>query len=219
MPNRLSEHRILAAWEQGAGRRPLDQALALLWAAEGVDAADLPLRTRNHRLLKLYSATFGPTLDLVAECPSCGEMLDVSVSAVELAEGMGAVSDASATRGSLAITSRHLAALSGVASEAQEAALAAMIAPDRADDEERDLVAAAVAESEITLGLTCADCGHAWSEAFDPVAPVWEETASAARALLRQVAQLAQSYGWTEDDVLRLSPTRRAAYLQLAGAA
>mgnify|MGYP001788484044 CR=1 FL=1 len=40
----------------------------------------------------------------------------------------------------------------------------------------------------------------------------------AAERVLLDVDALARCYGWTESEVLRLSPTRRAAYLQLAAA-
>ena len=38
-----------------------------------------------------------------------------------------------------------------------------------------------------------------------------------ASALMRDVHALATSYGWSEADVLDLSPRRRAVYLDLAG--
>jgi hypothetical protein len=39
-----------------------------------------------------------------------------------------------------------------------------------------------------------------------------------ARALLAEVHSLARAYGWTEPEILALSPQRRAAYLEMAGA-
>lgn len=198
----LTEDRILAAWELGAGRRPLDQALAILWAADEVDATDLPLSQRNRRLLELRMVSFGAQMELVADCPSCGAMLEVSVSANDLAGSLAPDSP---------ITSRHLAELAGVDPARQADALATAIAPTP--------VAEAVAQTEIRVSLNCADCGHEWSEPLDPVAPVWSDITAAATGLLRQVALLASAYGWSEAEVLRLSPRRRAAYLQLAGAA
>jgi hypothetical protein len=46
---------------------------------------------------------------------------------------------------------------------------------------------------------------------------VWAELQARATALLADVHVLASAYGWTEPQVLSLSPERRAAYLELIG--
>src|SRR5690606_25623889 len=74
MQYRLTAPSILAAWEHGAGRLPLDRAIAILWAAstcDDVDPADLPLAERDRRLLAIRAATFGPTIPARATCPEC----------------------------------------------------------------------------------------------------------------------------------------------------
>ena len=55
------------------------RACALLdgvWQAEPGWAASLPLGQRDRQLLELQQALFGPQLELLAECPRCGERLD-----------------------------------------------------------------------------------------------------------------------------------------------
>ena len=47
---------------------------------------------------------------------------------------------------------------------------------------------------------------------------LWSELQSRAERLLLDVDALARAYGWTEPEILALSSTRRAAYLQLTGA-
>ncbi len=69
------------------------------------------------------------------------------------------------------------------------------------------------------FALNCPACGHGWSAAIDVGCALWSELQRAAERALIEIDALARAYGWTERDVLSLSPVRRAAYLQLAGAA
>jgi hypothetical protein len=71
----------------------------------------------------------------------------------------------------------------------------------------------------VSFALLCPSCNHGWSAAVDVGEAVWAELRRAAERSLIEVDALARTYGWTEGDVLRLSPMRRAAYLQLVGAA
>jgi hypothetical protein len=68
----------------------------------------------------------------------------------------------------------------------------------------------------MTLRITCPACTATTSAALDVAALLWAEVESRALALLYDVHILARAYGWTEPDVLALSPPRRAAYLELA---
>ena len=69
----------------------------------------------------------------------------------------------------------------------------------------------------IDLLARCPACGLESSLPLDVPALLWAEIEAQASALLRDVHALATSYGWTEADVLDLSPRRRAMYLELAG--
>jgi hypothetical protein len=53
--------------------------------------------------------------------------------------------------------------------------------------------------------------------ALDPGALLWDDVQAYARGVLGQVHSLARAYGWTESEVLSLSPRRRAAYLEMTG--
>ena len=48
---------------------------------------------------------------------------------------------------------------------------------------------------------------------------LWEEIEARALVLLREVHHLASAYGWSEAQILALTPARRASYLAMAGAA
>jgi hypothetical protein len=70
-------------------------------------------------------------------------------------------------------------------------------------------------QADVRLALTCPACGHAWSAPFDIGAYFWEELHAWAMRILREVHILAHAYGWSEADILALSPARRRAYLEM----
>ena len=47
---------------------------------------------------------------------------------------------------------------------------------------------------------------------------LWQKVRAAAERVLLDIDVLARAYGWTEREVLRLNPLRRAAYLQMVTA-
>ena len=71
----------------------------------------------------------------------------------------------------------------------------------------------------IAFDVECPACGHGWSAPFDVAQALWAFVQAAAERLLVEVDALARRYGWSEAEVLALTPVRRSAYLQLAGLA
>ena len=67
----------------------------------------------------------------------------------------------------------------------------------------------------VSFALVCPQCGTCWDAQLDVGELVWQKLRAAAERLLLDVDALARAYGWTEPEVLRLSPVRRAAYLQM----
>lgn len=65
--------------------------------------------------------------------------------------------------------------------------------------------------------LACPGCAERFSMALDIAAYLGEEINTWAGGLLNTVHRLATAYGWTESDVLALSPRRRVDYLVMAG--
>jgi hypothetical protein len=207
---------LLAAWEAGAARRPLDRALAVLWAAAagGDDPAGLPLAERDRRLLVVRAETFGTAMGARATCPGCGLELEMELDARVLAGSLD-TDDSGSLR---PLTSRDLAAAAAAGDAA--AAVRARIAgpdldPDAAAAADRAITEAAE-RAELSTRLTCADCGAEWTETLDVPAFVWAEVEAAAVGLLTDVAELAAAYGWAERDILAMSPARRSAYLARA---
>jgi hypothetical protein len=76
-------------------------------------------------------------------------------------------------------------------------------------------MAAADPQADVQLDVDCPSCAHAWREPFDIVTFFWSELAVFARRLLAEVHELASAYGWSEEQILNLSPARRNAYLEM----
>jgi hypothetical protein len=217
MRNRLSKSGLLAAWEIGAARRPLDRALTILWAAGDGDAADLPLAERDRRLLTIRAETFGASISVLANCPDCGAELEMDLDARGLADALPSEASTSDLR---ALTSRDLAAVSALEPEDVALTLRERLCGrpmGRPGTQELDArIEAQATSAELTTRITCADCGNVWSEDFDVAAHIWVDVENAALGLLSEVSEIAAVYGWSERDILALSPSRRKVYLARA---
>lgn len=230
----LGDADLLRLWERGATLHPLDRA-ALLCACARDDVspallADLPLGCVNASLVRLRRDWFGPRIDATTNCPRCDARLEFSVDAHALAEaapepvlGREAAFDGFRFR---APTLRDLAAVAD--GHDQESAARHLLErccvarPDAApaslepwlEEAERQLEALDPS-ADLGLVLTCDACGHEWNAALDIGALVWSEVVRRAATVLADVHRLALAYGWSERDILALSPQRRAAYIEL----
>ncbi|MEW5959314.1 MAG: phage baseplate protein, partial [Chloroflexota bacterium] len=70
-------------------------------------------------------------------------------------------------------------------------------------------------QAEVKLDLVCPGCSHQWLAAFDIVSFLWSEIDAWAYRVLNEVHLLASAYGWSEADILSLSPWRRRFYLEM----
>jgi hypothetical protein len=86
---------LLDIWERGADRSPVEQALIILAAAyprvPAAALANLTIGQRDACLLQLRALTFGPRLQGVAVCPTCGERLEMAFEAGDLQAGGSAL--------------------------------------------------------------------------------------------------------------------------------
>jgi hypothetical protein len=192
--------------------------------------SSLSIAERDTWLLTLREATFGPALEARVECPACGQSLEFAARAADLRAMLHA-----AEAGPLEVTtgggrwtvrlpdSGDLCAVAGcpdVDTARKRLAARCVTGLEGEPDALPEPVLAALAEraagSEAVLDLHCPQCGHRWRSVFDIVPFLWAEVGARARALLRDVAALARAYGWSERDILFMSPWRRRQYLELA---
>lgn len=67
------------------------------------------------------------------------------------------------------------------------------------------------------VDLGCPSCGRRWLARLDIAKIVVTELRVQARVLMEEVASLAGHYHWSERSILEMSPSRRRAYLEMAG--
>ncbi|MFI1729726.1 hypothetical protein ACH40E_10905 [Streptomyces acidicola] len=78
-----------------------------------------------------------------------------------------------------------------------------------------EAVEAADPGADVTLNIACPECGQATRAELDIASYLWTELDAWARDVLLDVHLLATAYGWSEPEILALSPLRRRYYLEL----
>ena len=218
---------LLGAWERSASLRPVEREDALLrLALPDDDLAGLPVGERDARLLELRELLFGDELDGAADCPGCGE-------GVEYGLDTGSLLGGRPERGTveLDVSGRLLTVRLPTGADLTEAASAGDLEGARTLLLERCVgesalppdVVAELSEQlaqvdplvDARLALTCPACGCRWTVALETGAWLWREVDSWARRTLFDVHALASAYGWSEAEILALSPERRASYVSM----
>jgi hypothetical protein len=234
----LSEQEMLAVWEAGQGRHPIERAVLLAMIAAPQRTWDevyaLPLGERDSLLMDLRARLFGETVGMTTPCPACGEGLEIRVALSDLGhrrpeERIPAAPFELVVDGrSFAVrppASRDLAAIVGLSDPREARArlvsscVRAMDPGDLSDEHVAAVAAAMLAadpQAEVVTPLRCPACAHESQLLFDSGAFLWEELEDVALHLLLDVGTLARAYHWSEADILALSPTRRTFYLEMA---
>jgi hypothetical protein len=222
---------LLDAWEAALSEPGDIRAPSLLASLGWVDAPDglaaTTIGQTDRLLFSLRTLLFGATLGCVAVCPSCAELLEFTVATsdivpptptsaaerVSLLDGLlecrpPVNSDvAELARGSQPVGSRQLLARCLLRGSAALARLS------RADcDHALEQLAEADPCSCVEIAIDCS-CGHRWTDEFDIRSYLLTELTDWAARTLRDVHRLASWYGWSELEILRMSPWRKGIYL------
>ncbi len=239
----LSPPELLEMWEQGGRQHPLDRALTLLAAAcpetSREELSRLSIGERDRLLLALRRQVFGPRLEVFAECPRCRAEMEFAMNVDNILAG---VPDQSGAERSLEMeglnisfrlpSSLDLAAVAGLGPvEAHDRLLERCVLSvarggKAVDGRLLEDVVAKLAErmgeseplSEMQISLQCVACGHRWTLLLDVLTYLWDELGLEARRLLGQVHALAQSYGWSETEILAMTAWRRRHSLAMVSA-
>lgn len=235
---------LLAVWEAGLTHHGPERALLLHRAARpesGTDALrSVPVGEREADLLALRRALFGERMQTRVECGACGEAMEFDLDARDLAAAgpeqpesplrvedgewvvefrLPTVADIEAAAAAGPDAPQHLLArctLSAVrAGQPVPADRLPSALPEPVRRRLADAVAAADPAADVTLNVACPACGEATRAELDITSYLWTELDSWARDLLLDVHLLATAYGWSEPEILALSPLRRRYYLEL----
>ncbi|MBT2424115.1 hypothetical protein J7F04_41550 [Streptomyces sp. ISL-24] len=233
---------LLATWEAGLAEAPTGRALLLHRTARpDVEAATLPVLPVGEReadLFALRRALFGERMQVRLECTACGADMEFDLDAGEFARSLGKTGTpgepvvrveqdgwdvrfrlpgvADLTAAARAADPRAaLLARCLVSAERDGAAVAAGDLPVPVQRRIAEAVEAADPGADVTLNVGCPECGAATRAELDIASYLWTELDAWARDLLLDIHLLATSYGWSEPEILALSPLRRRYYLEL----
>jgi len=222
---------LLQAWEFAASERPVRRPLSWLSSAFGWSRSDLEnlsLGERDRLILQARCLLFGTKMTGLVECKACNEQVEceipvralldvprVSNSMVSI-EGEGFQVDVRM------ITAGDVEAVSNTP-DCRELLFRRCVIHGSWPETQAESVIQVAGErladadplANISIDLVCPNCSASFAPTFDPWKFLWDELEIWARRVLQQVHFLASAYGWTEDQVLSLSASRRALYLQL----
>jgi hypothetical protein len=235
---------LLGLWEQAASVPPAHRADILL-AAQGRSVSP-SLGTRNAALVALRRRLFGVTQPLRCNCIVCGAVAEFTADCSALEHALLPVPSASELQRleaggyhvefrvpDIADVRRASAESTGVEEFVGMLLACCVLRCDREDGEHcaPQELPASVAQAlsrrmeeiepgaSVEFDVSCPECSARWTAPMDVGEVLWAELQSQAERLFVEVHTLARTYGWTEPEVLALTPMRRAAYLQLLGAA
>lgn len=198
--------------------------------------AKLNIGERDGRLLSLRQWTFGNRLQGLTNCPACQLPLSLEVDIESIRSGERATTPNKHTFSlegydvsfRLPNTEDLLAVMESKEGDVQSSSflerclvearcgtqsiLAPELPPTLRDEITRRMEVADP-QADLQLAVSCPSCGHSWRAPFDIVSFFWNEITGLARQLLFEVHALASAYGWSEEEILRMSSWRREMYL------
>lgn len=199
-------------------------------------ARSLAAGDRVALVLQLRRLTLGDRMPCVAECPECGEQLDVDLTVsgllvppyespalfTEVAEGNTTIrvrlpngEDLEECAGAFRRDQQQaVALLLRRCVQSPEGNMFTDVAPALAE-RIGDSMAALDPQAELSAGSRCPACERLFSFVFDAAGFVLEEIRMRGRRRLREVHLLASAYHWSEAEILDLSEGRRRHYLAL----
>ena len=234
---------LLTLWEGALGQPAGARTDALLAASfENIE----PVRTlgeRNARLMELHARLFGSEIELLSHCPACHTVAQFSGNCDALAAQIGPgpagapphrlqaqghviefrlpdsadIASASSVEGGedfvKLLLDRCVLACTREGTDVPVRQL-----PEPVLDALSQQMEALDPGASVSFALDCPQCATHWQAPLDVGEMLWRKVRAAAERVLLDIDVLARSYGWTEREVLRLSPLRRAAYLQMVTA-
>jgi hypothetical protein len=210
-----------------------------------VDRAELSVGRRDAHLLDLIGCMFGDTAAALCACPACAEQLEFDVPLNEISAtapadapdryvliheryeiayrlpcaGDLAALGAELRNATVGAAARSLAQRCVLAIRDSSGGSANVGLTDEASAALEAAIAVRVLEDDpqavVTLTFDCPSCAAHWQAPFDIVEFLWSRLDDFARGLLRDVHVLASIYGWSEREIVSLSPWRRRQYFKL----
>lgn len=239
----LSAEELLMEWENSLPLPLIDRSLNLLSRLTGAGYATVArwsVGERDALLLEFREWLFGEKLLNLSACPSCGTQVEWEIQIPDIRahspvpepgtrrfqhqsgpylidfrlpdslDMKDALFSPEKMADPLKTVARCIVGAGKSGTETDPAALPPEILEEIGDrmGEEDPL-------SLITMELHCPSCYKQWEATFDIMHYLWKEIDSWAQKMLRDVASLAKAFGWSEKEILRMTPSRRNLYLDI----
>lgn len=240
----LATKEVLRIWENSRNQSLLDKSINLLrvsCSGSGIeDPAALSIGERDAMLLQLREWLFGPNLLNVADCPECHEQVEWVTSISDLQES-SSEEKTPVSAFSLDTDNYHIQfrvpnsydiakvisypdyrlnpgkLLSDCIIEIQKDNKSCSFEdlPEEVLNKLDQRMAEVDPHADIRMVLNCPNCLNSWEMPFDIMSYLWLEIDNWARHILQDVAVLASTFGWSESEILSMSPERRRIYLKM----
>lgn len=235
---------LLNFWEQSMNhtliRRAIDLLCLVYHGKKEEEIASLSIGERDAMLLLLREWLFGPRLQNIAECPICSERIewktDIQDIQLQLPKPDNPPGEYLLEKDGYNILFRlpNSNDIADVIADNEnrrkpEKLLEKLILdckfksePYGINDLPKKILKAIDhrieeenPQSNIFMSVKCVNCNHQWEIQFDIMSYLWSEINNWARHILQDVGTIAQTYGWSEQDILNMSPARRQIYLEM----
>jgi hypothetical protein len=238
----ITAEELLCAWEKSLSQPSLQRSFILLSTAFPEILPDtllnLSIGQRDRHLLQLREKLFGQQLLNSAVCPECKQQIEWENSITDLIDprvetnvaenefnlnvddydlhfrlpnslDLAAVINNSDAN----IMQQHLLSRCLLNIEYSGVSFDISQLPDNVITQLDQRIAALDPQADIRINLNCPECSHSWDVLFDISSFLWREVNDWAEQMLRTVYKLAMAYGWSEREILNLTPVRRQLYL------
>lgn len=230
---------LLDVWEIGGQQALLNKSIQLLAICSGTSPshiASLSIGERDARLLQLREWLFGSRLLNKTNCPQCNEPIEWENTLSDLrlqSPGMDEVREFTTSVDGFSIrfrlpNSQDIYQATTQADSAASRLLRDCILelrhneapytdplPDIVIDTLNQRMETEDPQANIDMRVNCPVCAHQWTVRFDILSYLWMEIDSWAHHIFQDVYVLARAFGWSEQDILRMSPQRRQRYLDM----
>lgn len=242
--NDLTDANLLDIWERGQSRGQPELGLIMLaLACPGATLQALSaiqVGQRDALIFRLRGRIFGARIAGLSACPACGIENELTLDTSDILSGRDAQGG-----GLQAMTLSHLGyevhfrlpcthdLLDLAAQPSLEKAylglkercivkafrlkkeIAAAELPEPVIEAMAEMMAEHDSVADVQMNISCSSCGQQWHQSFDIVLFFWKEIDAWALRTLRDVNDLAVAYGWSETEILSISPLRRQRYLEI----
>lgn len=239
----LQDKIIIEVWERIANQHLLESALTILNSLipeiPKKDFAEMSIGRRNYFLTQIRNKLIGRDLICFTVCPYCDSKLEFSISPEEILSPSKAedtpfvfIIDDYIIRYrlpnsvNLAIASRCKDFYSAKDEILNQCLIELTkddqkISPSELPEEIKLKLSCDMSikepATESVIDLVCKDCNYSWTQIMDIASFLITEINFYAKNILRDVHQLASAYGWSESEIIGMSPQKRNWYLNAIG--